>query len=452
MDRWDPCNVVVLCGPGNNGGDGFVIARLLSQAGWSVDLALCGDRDSVSGDAGIVAALWEGVVQTLTPGILESAELVVAALFGAGLSRELDPELIGLLSAITCPCVAVDAPSGVDGDTGGLRGGACRAELTVTFCRKKPGHLLMPGKAHCGDIKVVDIGITDATIAGLSAMQWENAPELWNARWPWPEETAHKYSRGHLVVAGGGVASNGAVRLAARAGLRIGAGLVTCAVPDSALQIYAAQQTAVMNCAVSSPDAFREMIDDRRVTAALLGPGQGVHGKTREMVCHALETATPTVLDADALTVFQDDPSVLFERLHEQRILTPHEGEFSRLFKRTDDRLHDVRLAARQADCIVLLKGADTVIANPQGAVLINANGSPFLATAGSGDVLAGFVAGLLAQGAAAFDAAAMGVWLHAEIGRRLGPGLVAEDLTEKAPRVLRSLYRKHRHHVRKRA
>lgn len=440
--RWPVGRVLAMCGPGNNGGDGLVAARLLAERGWDVTVGLLGGREGLKGDAAAMAAAWRGPVEPLTHGRIEAAELVVDALFGTGLARDLDGEVAALLEAVSCPAVAVDMPSGVDGDTGAVRGGACRAALTVTFCRARPGHLLIPGRALCGELVVADIGIADATVAAVGPRQARNAPALWRKRWPWPRADDHKHRRGHLAVAGGGVASSGAARLAARAGLRIGAGLATCAVPPPALAVYAAHQTAVMNAAVASPAAFETLLREWRIAAAVLGPGQGVTGGTREMVRRALATGVPLVLDADALTVFGDDPGALFARLHPACVLTPHEGEFARLFARGADRLGDVRRAARRAGCTVLLKGPDTTIARPDGMALIDAGGSPFLATAGSGDVLAGLIAGLLAQGVGAFDAAAMAAWLHGEIGRRLGPGLIAEDLPEAVPAALRRLLR----------
>ncbi len=452
--RWPPGRVLVLCGPGNNGGDGLAVARLLTEKGWEASVALLGRPQALKGAAAAMLAAWQGPVAPLTRARVEAMEapdLVVDALFGTGLARDLDGELVALLQAFACPLVAVDIPSGVDGDSGALRGGAGRAALTVTFCRARPGQLLMPGHALCGELVVADIGIADETVATVATIapgapgapgQAQNGPALWRQSWPWPRDDDHKHRRGHLAVAGGGVASSGAARLAARAGLRIGAGLVTCAVPPAALTVYAAHHSAVMNTAVASPCAFQALLRERRMAAAVLGPGQGIGAATRETVVLALATGVPLVLDADALTVFQACPEELFARLHPACVLTPHEGEFARLFARGGDRLGDVRAAAARAGCTVVLKGPDTTIARPDGMAVIDAHGSPFLATAGSGDVLAGFVAGLMAQGVAGFDAAAMAVWLHGDIARRLGPGLIAEDLPEAVPAALRRLLR----------
>lgn len=450
--RWPPGRVLVLCGPGNNGGDGLAVARLLAEQGWEAGVALLGRPQ---GAAAAMLAAWQGPVVPLTRAriaALETPDLAVDALFGTGLARDLTGEAAAVLQAVACPLVAVDIPSGVDSDSGVLRGAAARAALTVTFCRARPGQLLMPGRALCGELVVADIGIADETVAAIAPRQARNGPDLWRRRWPWPRDDDHKHRRGHLAVAGGGVASSGAARLAARAGLRIGAGLVTCAVPPAALTVYAAHHSAVMNAPLASPSDFPALLKERRVAAAVLGPGQGIADATRETVVQALATGVPLVLDADALTVFQARPDELFARLHPACVLTPHEGEFARLFARGGDRLGDVRAAARRAGCTVVLKGPGTTIARPDGMAAIDDHGSPFLATAGSGDVLAGFVAGLLAQGVAGFDAAAMAVWLHGDIARRLGPGLIAEDLPEAVPAALRRLLRGHRRRTGRRA
>lgn len=438
--RWSRRPVAVLCGPGNNGGDGFVVARRLANAGWPVRLSLLGARENLTGDAAVAAARWTRAVHPLDAQATLGAGLVVDAVFGAGLSRDVTGPAAAALDAPGLPLVAVDVPSGIDGDTGTVRGFAPRAACTVTFCRAKPGHLLMPGRGHCGDLVVADIGIPDAVVASLGATLFRNGPASWPHGFPWPEAGGHKYGRGHLVVAGGGIAASGAARLVARAGLRAGAGLVTLAVPPGAVMVYAAHLTSVMLRADRDAAAFRDMIGERRVSAMVLGPGQGVGEATRTRVLAALETGRPVVLDADALSSFAESPEVLFEALHADCILTPHEGEFARLFDVHGGRLERARRAAAQTGATVVLKGADTVIAHPGGTALINDNAPPELATAGSGDVLAGLAGGLLAQGVAAPVAAAMAVWLHGRCGQQYGPGLIAEDLPDVLPAVLRQL------------
>ena len=440
LQRWSPRPVAVLCGPGNNGGDGFVVARQLKDAGWPVRLALLGPRENLTGDAAAMAARWDAAVEPLDADATRGAQLVVDAVFGAGLNRDVTGPAAAALEAVPAPCIAVDMPSGVDGDTGQVRGPAPHAATTVTFCRAKPGHLLMPGRDLCGELVVADIGIADATVAALGPTLFRNGPEAWPRGFPWPRASDHKYTRGHLVVAGGGIAASGAARLAARAGLRVGAGLVTLAVPPGAVVVYASHLTSVMLQADPDPANFRALVGDRRVTAVVLGPGQGRGEGTCARVLAALETGKGVVLDADALSSFADAPGRLFDALHAGCILTPHEGEFARLFGSDGSRLDRVGQAARRAGATVVLKGSDTLIADPDGTVVINDNAPPELATAGSGDVLAGLAGGLLAQGLAATTAAAMAVWLHGQCGQRYGPGLIAEDLPEALPAVLRQL------------
>ena len=441
--RFKPCRALVLCGPGNNGGDGFVVARLLSDAGWPVELALLGKVDNLKGDAALMAARWQGDVGDAQPACVENADLVVDALFGAGLVRDLDGRAAALVQAVVArgvPVVAVDVPSGLDGDTGGVRGIAAPAVLTVTFCRAKPGHLLLPGRELCGEVVVADIGIGDDVVAAIGPALWRNDPNLWLSRFPWPVPTGHKYARGHTVVAGSDLAATGASRLAARAALRVGSGLVTVAASPAALSTYAAHLTAVMLRRVDDADAFAEMLADPRLNSVVLGPGQGVTDRTRAFVEAALAAGKNCVLDADALTVFADDPQALFSRLNAGCVLTPHEGEFDRLFDQSGSKLDRARRAAEKAGATVLLKGADTVIAAPDGTAMVNDNAPPDLATAGSGDVLAGLVAGLMAQGVQAMAAAAMAAWLHGEAGKAAGPGLIAEDLPEVLPPILAAL------------
>ena len=438
--RWGTRPVSVLCGPGNNGGDGFVAARLLADAGWPVRLGLMGARERLKGDAAAVAARWEGAIEPLDLALLDGEPLVVDALFGAGLARPLGGAALALAEASAArglPCVSVDIPSGIHGDTGAVLGGAFRAAATVTFARRKYGHLLLPGRDFAGALAVADIGIPAAAIAALALRVHENAPALWRELLPSPASMDHKYSRGHALVVGGDCAHSGAARLAARAALRAGAGLVTVYAPEAAVPVYAAQLTAVM--LEPAADLGSALADERR-NALLIGPGCGVSPTTRAQTLRALAAGKRCVLDADALTVFRDEPAALFAALGRNTVLTPHEGEYRRLFAHEGDRLARARAAAAESGAVVILKGADSVIAAPDGRAAINANAPPTLATAGSGDVLAGFVLGLLAQGMPAFEAASAGVWLHGAAAAAFGPGLIAEDLAETLPGVLRTL------------
>ncbi|HXZ01390.1 MAG TPA: NAD(P)H-hydrate dehydratase [Stellaceae bacterium] len=442
LARWSPRPVAVLCGPGNNGGDGFVAARHLAAAGWPVRLGLLGERAALTGDAAHHAALWREKVSALDPGLLQGAGLIIDAIFGAGLSRDVDGAARAAIEAMAAsglPVVAVDVPSGVDGASGAVRGAAAPAAVTVTFFRKKPGHLLLPGRALAGEVVLADIGIPARVLATIAPRTHENDPALWLAAYPWPRFETHKYHRGHALILGGRVMT-GAARLAARAALRVGAGLVTLAAPESAWPVYAASLTGVIVQPVAAPEALDALLGDVRRNAVLIGPGAGVSDETRGRALAALATRRAVVLDADALTVFADAPETLFAAIAGPCVMTPHEGEFRRLFAISGDKLARARAAARRSGAVMLLKGADTVIAAPDGRAVINANAPPELATAGSGDVLSGLVTGLLAQGLDPFRAACAACWLHGDAAGRFGAGLVAEDIIETLPQTLRRL------------
>jgi NAD(P)H-hydrate epimerase len=443
MRRWSPRPIAVLCGPGNNGGDGFVAARHLAAAGWSVRLGLLGARADLQGDAAHHAGLWTGAVEPLSPALLDGAGLVIDAIFGAGLARPVDGvarAVIEALAAAHIPSIAVDVPSGLDGATGAVRGVAAEAAITVTFFRKKPGHLLLPGRALCGELTLADIGIPAGVLEPIAPKTHENAPALWLAAYPWPGATSQKYTRGHLVVLGG-AQMTGAARLGAHAGQRIGAGLVTVAAPAAAWPVYAASLVSIIVHPLADAGGFAHLIADPRCTGMLVGPGAGVSEETRAHALAALATGRATVLDADALSVFADAPDTLFAAIAGPTVLTPHEGEFARLFGTAPgDKLSRARAAAARSGAVVLLKGADTVVAAPDGRAVVNANAPPDLATGGSGDVLAGMIAGLLTQRLDPFHAACAAAWLHGEAAAAFGPGLVAEDVIEKLPLVLRRL------------
>jgi hydroxyethylthiazole kinase-like uncharacterized protein yjeF len=439
--------VVVLCGPGNNGGDGFVVARVLKKRGWDVRVMLAGMRSMLKGDAAEMAKRWGGEPEPLTAAGIMGGEIIIDALFGAGLSRPLEGEVANVVRCIVeagLPVIALDIPSGISGDTGKPLGDVfMRADRTITFFRKKPGHLLMPGRDYCGDVHVGDIGIPHEALIGLGNLS-ENTPDLWRAAFPKPGSNTHKYSRGASLILSGPAHATGAARLAARGALRVGAGLVAVASPDDAVAVNAASLTAIMVRPFSNVFGFEQLLADPRIKSCVVGPGAGIGQTTRSLTIAALGRRCGLVLDADALTSFSDDQEVLFTRLHENCVLTPHEGEFAKLFPdllhETPSRLAAAREAAEVAGCTVILKGPDTVIAAPDGRAAVNANAPPTLATAGSGDVLAGFVAGLLAQGMPTFEAACAAVWLHGEAANHFGPGLIAEDLPEILPRVLKGL------------
>jgi NAD(P)H-hydrate epimerase len=441
IKRWSARPVTIMCGPGNNGGDGFVTARHLVEAGWSVRLALLGAREGLKDEARHHAERWSGAVEPLTPAALEGAELVVDAIFGAGLSRALEGPAEETLAAAAqkgTPIVAIDVPSGVMGDTGEVLG-AVAVVLTVTFFRKKPGHLLLPGRLLCGDVIVTDIGTPPSVLDTIMPKTFENDPALWLAHLPRPKSGGNKYSRGHALISGG-YPMTGAARMAARAAARAGAGLTTIAVTEIALPIYAAALTSIMVRPIAAPADFDRLLEDRRISAFLIGPGAGVGEETRSRALAMLGSGRATLLDADAITSFQDDPEALDRAIVDACVVTPHEGEFKRVFDASGDKLQRTRAAARRSGAIIVLKGADTVIAAPDGRAIINANAPPTLATAGSGDVLSGIVLGLLAQGMEPFLAAAAAVWLHGAAAVAFGPGLIAEDLPDLLPSVFRRL------------
>ena len=442
--RFAPRPLLVLCGPGNNGGDGFVTARRLKERGWPTRVALLGTRERLRGDAARAAKAWPDDVLPLDPKLIEGARLVVDGLFGAGLARPLDGiarETVETMARAGVPIVAIDVPSGVDGDSGAILGAAAPAVLTVTFHRAKPGHLLLPGRDHTGELVVADIGIP-ADVLGLEGRLFANHPRLWRQLLPRRTGASHKYAHGHALVLGGGAASSGAARMAARAALRAGAGLVSVVCPKDALPVYAAQLSAVMVAPFATDQEFAQILADPRRNAMLLGPGAGVGEVLRHRVLRVLEAPKACVLDADALTSFQDQPRALFEAIRGPCVLTPHEGEFKRLFAHKGDRLTRALAAAEQSGAAMLLKGGDTVIAAPDGRGMIQPAAPAALATAGSGDVLAGVVLGFLVQGMPAFEAAAAAVWLHARAGYLVGTGLIAEDLPEMLPVALAELDR----------
>jgi len=462
--------IAVLCGPGNNGGDGFVAARRLREQGYPVRVGLLGRREALKGDAAITARRWSGPVEPLQTATLANADLIVDALFGAGLSRPLAGIAADVVAAINRagkPVVAVDVPSGLDGTTGSHDGAVVEATCTVTFFRRKPGHVLLPGRVLCGQVRLAEIGIPEAVLSEIGPNTWLNRPAQWRGAYPWPHIDGHKYGRGHAVVVSGPAESTGAARMSARGALRVGAGLVTVVGPATATAVNATQLTAVMVKAIGADAALGEFLADERRNAVLIGPGAGVGASTAATVATVLASAAATVLDADALTSFasgegqqapcpstfgfvargaEPRPSAeaLFGAIKGRAaavVLTPHEGEFKRLFgDLPGSKLERTRQAARASGAVVILKGPDTVVAAPDGKAAINDNAPPWLATAGSGDVLAGLVSGLLAQRMPAFEAACAAVWLHGECANRLGLGLIAEDLPEALPHVLQAL------------
>jgi ADP-dependent NAD(P)H-hydrate dehydratase / NAD(P)H-hydrate epimerase len=439
--RWTPRPIAVLCGPGNNGGDGFVTALALSQSGWPVKLALAGARELLSGAALAHSRRWPGPIETLTPAAIEGAALVVDAVFGSGLNRPLDTpvsDTLALAGHRGIPIIAVDVPSGIQGNSGTAQSAAA-ATCTVTFARKKPAHVLLPGRDLCCEVVVADIGIPHAVFDALGIDTWENHPRQWQGDLPLPQFSANKYTRGHALLVGG-YPMTGAARMAARAAARIGAGLTTIAVPEHSLAVYAAALTSIMVHPLTADDDLGGLLADRRYTACLIGPGAGAGELTRARALAMLASGKAVLLDADAITAFAAHPEQLFAAIRGPCVITPHEGEFKRLFSFDGDKLSRARQAAKRSGAVIVLKGSDTVIATPDGRAAINSNAPATLATAGSGDVLGGLVLGLLAQGMDAFLAASAAVWMHGAAAAAFGPGLLAEDLPDLIPGVLRHL------------
>jgi NAD(P)H-hydrate epimerase len=444
--RWSSRRAVVLCGPGNNGGDGYVAARHLRSRGWDVRVAHLGAIESLKGDALTMAKRWEGRKTPLGADAIEGADLIVDAMFGAGLSRPLEGICVGLVEAANRSAalvVAIDVPSGVQGDRGKPLGSlAIDADLTVTFFRKKLAHVLTPARILCGEIVVADIGILQGALDIIAPMQFENGPELW--RIPRPDKSAHKYDRGHCIVVSGPAHATGAARLAARGALRAGAGLVSVASPMDAVSVNAAALTAIMVKPFAGASGLSELLNDKRFNAVVVGPGCGVGRATQDLADACLASGASVVLDADALTSFAGKPQELFLLLRQPAVLTPHSGEFEKIFpgllSRSSSRVSAVREAAAVAHCTILLKGPDTVIAAPDGRAIVNTHAPPTLATAGAGDVLAGMIGGLMAQGLDSHKAAAAAAWLHGEAAFRFGRGLISEDLPEMLPAVFASL------------
>ncbi|WP_091742563.1 NAD(P)H-hydrate dehydratase [Phenylobacterium immobile] len=435
--RLTPQPLTVICGPGDNGGDGYVIARLLKSRGWPVTVWAIAEPAS----EGCLRARQEWAGPVALAGAAPPEGLVVDAMFGAGLARPLRGEaatLAARLAESPSRVVAVDLPSGLSGDTGRPLGACVAAALTVTFHARKIGHVLEPGRSLCGEVVVADIGL-----APLATTVVENDVALWLAGFPWPDAASHKHSRGRMLVVSGDAWNTGAARLSARAGLRIGAGVVTLFSPIEAAATNAAHLEAVMLRPFETDMELEQGAAD--VDAAVIGPAAGVTESTLLNVMALARTGAALILDADAITIFRADSDELFSILDRDDVLTPHPGEFERLFPgllaKSEHRIAAAREAAGIAGAVVLLKGSDTVIAAPDGRCAVSLNGSPWLATAGSGDVLTGFIGGLIAQGMDSFDAACAGCWIHAEAAELHGPGLIAEDLPDLAPEILRRLY-----------
>lgn len=448
-------SIAIVCGPGNNGGDGLIAARILRERGMQIRVLLLGAAEALTGDAAIALTRWGGPVLPVAALRQEVPDIYVDALFGAGLSRPLSGDAAEAVTAMNAAgrlIIAVDVPSGLSGDTGQAEGPVVQASETVTFFRLKPGHMLQPGRELCGSVTVADIGIPLAALDSIGSKTFHNEPALWREFWPHHGADTHKFRRGAVAVVAGGIAGVGAPRLSGRAALRIGAGLVTILCEPEALPAHASRgPDALMQRATPNAEALKGLLEDPRIAVAVAGPALGFEARAVEMVRALAASDRSIVLDADALTLIAGPlggaASVLSQR-DAPAVLTPHEGEFARLFGEEPaiagqpSKLQRARKAAALAGSVVVYKGADTVIAAPDGRAAINATGSAALATAGSGDVLAGLIGGLLAQGMPTFEAACAAVWLHGRAGEQLELGLIADDLPEAIPPLLRDFAR----------
>ncbi len=443
-------SVLVLCGTGNNAGDGFVAARILLLSGLRVKLWCASDFNRLNGDAASAQRAMPDEIITVDNPDPDHYELIIDALFGAGLDRDITGTIANMITAVNTsqrPVIAIDLPSGVDGATGQIRGVAIKASASVTFFRKKPGHVLLPGRTLCGKTYLSQIGILADTIAKTGFEAWINQPELWLPALPRYAIEGHKYSRGHVVVVSGPLVMSGAARLAAAGALRCGAGLVTIAGSHDTIAANAAQLTSIMQYEMKSAAELTSLLDDKRFNCVVVGPGLAPGSQTRALVLAALKKERSLVIDAGALTAFKGKQEVLFSALAASAsttVLTPHEGEFAKLFPGQIDiqsKISQAKLAAKIAGATIVLKGADTVVAAPDGRACVAQNAPPWLATAGSGDVLSGIIGGFLAQGMAAFEAAAAAVWLHGDAANRFGPPLVSSDLDQALRQSLAAMF-----------
>ena len=445
MNCLEPCETLVLCGPGNNGGDGFIIAHHLKKNGWPVRVACKAKKTELKGSVAQAAKKWDGAIESLNSNLsVHQTKLVVDAIYGTGFNGQIDPETLTLFDKIRTRkigVVAVDLPSGVDAATGSVAHGTLQAQLTVTFGRKKIAHVLHTSKFMCGRIIVSHIGVADADIESVHPTFFENHPALWLKDYPLPTPASHKYARGYVMVYGGDDRPGAAI-LAAEAAQRTGAGVVSFAVSSEKLAVYQTARASIMADAFSDEEDFKALLRDERKTALVIGCGAGANERLENAVLAALPFNKAVVLDGDVFTAFKGKTENLFKSLTPKHILTPHEGEFERLFPDLDgDKLSRARVAAKKCGAIVVLKGADTIIAAPDGTAIIQHDSPATLATAGSGDVLAGLIGGFASQGMTPFMAAAAGVWLHAEAARKHGLGLTAEDIISQISQTLNDLF-----------
>ena len=442
--------VLILCGPGNNGGDGFVVARLLLKKGVNTEVFLYNQFNKLSKDCNFNREIFGGKVFTSIPSDFKNYSLIIDGLYGTGLSRTLDNDILRLIKSINnsgTPVYAIDVPSGINTDSSLIYGDTFQCQKTITFFNKKKCHYLFPGKGYCGEIILEDIGINKNILRKINPMIKKNSPNLWIDEYPFPRAIDHKYSRGMVLINVGPVYQTGAARLAGRSAMRVGAGAVKLVCDNDAASVLEPQISIELISVIKNKNDFQLLLKDKKISSVLVGPGNGISDETKARTLLALAFVDNVVIDADAITSFESNPKELFIDTYHHTILTPHEGEFLRLFgediNKIDDKVLRTLEAAKLAGSIIVLKGSDTVIASPKGEVVINSSEAPYLATAGSGDVLAGIISSLVGKNKmTAFNAACAGTWIHSQLGELLGPGLIADDLIDNIPLVIKKLHK----------
>ena len=454
--RWTKSRILIICGPGNNGGDGFVVARLMRKLGWPVKVILYGEEKKLTGDIAVNANRWKesgGNIDTLDTDLIIWSDIIVDALFGTGLSRRLDNRINYFFSEININnkiCVAVDIPSGISGNTGNaldnsnypFNDNILKCDLTVTFFRPKIGHLLLPAKDYCGELVVTDIGIPEDIIGNIDTKILINHPSEIDKIFP--SIMDHKYNRGYLAVFGGNMP--GAAKLASISALRIGSGLVSIFAENEMRDFYISEYPELI---FNDLSLWEKQIDDSKINALVLGPGYEKAPETVDLVLNALKKELPIVLDAGAITSFSGKADLLISSISESDsdvVLTPHMGEFSNVFGINLNYNSKIDIAldlAKKTNSTLVLKGNDTIIVNYKEDVFISNNAPPWLATAGSGDVLAGMIGGLLAQGMDGLSAARNAVWIHGEVAKLAGKGMIASDLIFHLTKFIAGLYEK---------
>ena len=437
-------NILVLCGTGGNGGDGFITGNELKKYKWNVTISIIGDIEKITGDS-LKAYKKLKIKNTNFNDInLDNIDYVIDAIFGIGLNRNLDNEYIKTIEKINnkkLPVIALDIPSGVNSDNGTISNATFNCFLTLTYSAYKLGHYLLPSAEKCGKIVLLDIGIPKPLIKNTKPVINLNSPSIWKDKIVWPKVNDHKYSRGCIVIIGGPKEMTGAARLAAKAAQRAGSGIVILACDKNSSDIYYRTLTSQIVKSYRNIPELKNIIKDKRINSVVIGPGLGINNKN--VVKNVLKHSNNIIIDADAITCFQNDIKSFKDLIRNKTvILTPHEGEFKKLFPNIKGNLVDKAIyAAKKLNSIIVLKSANTIIASQNNHVILNKYGSRWLATAGSGDVLAGIIGALLSNGMDAFHAAAFGVWIHSSAGIYFGPGLIAEDISDLIPKIYKKIY-----------